>query len=179
MNNFRFLLIACCAILASCGNQKFAYRKTYPADQKVDIARQQQSVPAIIENRIALPGQASASLEPGVNPSAISPRKLFTPKIDLLLKPVDHPFVSLDTTSTPVEKKYDGKPILHYSNPWATIGFASSIFGLFLYPVIFCGMGMVLCFVSLTRPGKRGFAIAGIIIGMIGFIGSFWFLAVH
>jgi len=59
------------------------------------------------------------------------------------------------------------------SNAFATAGFVCSLLGLFLGGLL-CPVGLVLAIVALSKPGGRGLAIAGIVLGAIGMVG--WLL---
>ena len=53
------------------------------------------------------------------------------------------------------------------SNGLAIAGFVCSLLGLFT-GFLLSPIGLILSLVALGRPGGRGFAVAGVVIGLLG-----------
>ena len=54
------------------------------------------------------------------------------------------------------------------SNTWGLVGFIVSLIGLLLTCGVLCPIGLILSIVGLRRPQQRGYAVAGLIIGIVG-----------
>jgi len=57
------------------------------------------------------------------------------------------------------------------TNGLAIAGFVCALIGLFATGGLLCPIGLILSLVALGKPGGRGFAIAGVVIGLLGSCG--------
>lgn len=179
----KLLLLSLSALtLISCSQQQFAFRKKVNANQPIQAAISKPSKSSLKEQTTivsTLPKNATENLEPFTQNSSLTQTKS---------EPINEPTTA--NTNVTIQKK-DNVTIteeLALKNPvkpntknkandegakdttWASItGFILSLVGWFILPVLFCTGGIVLSAIGL-KSKKKGMAIAGLVIGIVGLI---------
>lgn len=168
-----YLILLCLVLISACSEKKFAYRKKIRVDKNEQVAKSakpkspklnkqelaSQTEPDVLKNdsAIAIPNPALAeSREEQLSAGPASPIE-------------KKPEWKAETNKPKQEKQVEKKQKTQSQNGFAIAGFILSLVGLFIFPLLFCTLGIIFSAIGL-KSDYKGLAIAGVILGVVGLV---------
>jgi lipopolysaccharide export LptBFGC system permease protein LptF len=173
-----YLILLCLVIVSACSEKKFAYRKKIRVDKNEQVAQTvKPKSPKLNKQEIASQHEPNALK----NDSAIA-----TPNVTAALaesrdeqlsagpaSPIEEKQEWKTETNKPKQEKQVEKKQKHQKtqsqNGFAIAGFILSLVGLFIFPLLFCTLGIIFSAIGL-KSDYKGLAIAGVILGVVGLV---------
>jgi hypothetical protein len=157
-------------LLASCGQQKFAFRKTVP----VDIVKEE-----VVKNGTPKTGLIVPKSNALTQQKSITERELLPLEMQVAEASAEKATPQTvapewkQKTPQPTTKSSPQSPLkkMEGGNGMAIAGFILAILGWFIAGIILCTLGVIFSAIGL-KSDRKGLAIAGLIIGILGVVFS-------
>jgi lipopolysaccharide export LptBFGC system permease protein LptF len=171
-----YLILVCLVLVSACSEKKFAYRKKIRVDKSEQVAQTvkpkspklnkqelaSQTEPNVLKNDsvIAIPNAALAeSRDEQLSAGPASP---------IEKKPEWKAETNKPKQEKQVQKKQKQQKT-QSQNGFAIAGFILSLVGLFIFPLLFCTLGIIFSAIGL-KSDYKGLAIAGVVLGVVGIV---------